>query len=107
MAGRGKVEGRRFGQLQPQRLVPVDQHLPVQFQSESGITVDLENKGDGVWSVTPSRDLNVTNFWNWNALRIQPVQREVYQKGARLSVEWGDRKFNLRAARPRTTSIAK
>jgi TonB-dependent receptor len=62
----------------------------------SGITVDLENRGDGVWRVTPSRDLNTPNFWNWNALRIQPVQREVYQKGARFSVEWGDEELNVR-----------
>ena len=50
----------------------------------TGITVDLENNGDGVFRVTPSRDLNNVNFWNWNALRIQPVQREVWQKGGRL-----------------------
>lgn len=62
----------------------------------SGITVDLENNGDGVWSVTPSADLNNPNFWNWNALRIQPVQREVYQKGARMAVEWGDERLNIR-----------
>jgi TonB-dependent receptor len=62
----------------------------------SGITVDLENNGDGVWSITPSADLNNTNFWNWNALRIQPVQREVYQKGARMAVEWGDERLNIR-----------
>jgi TonB-dependent receptor len=62
----------------------------------SGITVDLENNGDGVWTITPSQDLNTPNFWNWNALRIQPVQREVYQKGARMAVEWGDEKLNVR-----------
>ena len=38
--------------------------------------------------VTPSRDLNNLNFWNWNALRIQPVQREIWQKGGRLGGEW-------------------
>ena len=27
-------------------------------------------------------------FWNWNALRIQPVQREIYQKGGRVAGEW-------------------
>ena len=47
--------------------------------------MDIENNGDGVMKVTPSRELNNPNFWNWNALRIQPVQREVYQKGARLA----------------------
>ena len=41
----------------------------------SGITVDLQTDGDGVVSVTPSRDLNDVNFWSWNALRIQPVER--------------------------------
>ena len=56
--------------------------------STPGITVDLEANGDGVIKVTPSRDLNATNFWNWNALRIQPVQRELWQKGGRVSGEW-------------------
>jgi TonB-dependent receptor len=54
----------------------------------SGITVDLEANGDGVIKVTPSRDLNDVNFWNWNALRIQPVQREVWQKGGRIEGEY-------------------
>jgi TonB-dependent receptor len=54
----------------------------------SGITVDLEANGDGVIKVTPSGDLNNLNFWTWNALRIQPVQREVWQKGGRFSAEW-------------------
>lgn len=62
----------------------------------TGITAELENRGDGVWSVTPSRDLNAPNFWNWNALRIQPVQREVYQKGARFGLQWGDEKLTLK-----------
>ena len=35
----------------------------------TGITVDLDANGDGVIKVTPSRDLNDRNFWNWNALR--------------------------------------
>ena len=50
----------------------------------TGITVDIEANGDGVIKVTPSRDLNDLNFWTWNALRIQPVQREVWQKGGRI-----------------------
>ncbi len=54
----------------------------------SGITVDLNARGDGVINITPSRDLNDVNFWTWNALRIQPVQREVWQKGGRLEGEW-------------------
>ena len=54
----------------------------------SGITVDIEANGDGVVKVTPSRDLNDLNFWNWNALRIQPVQREIYQKGGRVEGEY-------------------
>jgi TonB-dependent receptor len=55
----------------------------------TGITVDIESTGDGVIKVTPSRDLNQTgNFWVWNALRIQPVQREVWQKGGRLEFEY-------------------
>ena len=56
----------------------------------TGITVDLEANGDGVIRVSPSRDLNdfSNNFWTWNALRIQPVQREIYQKSGRFSVEW-------------------
>ena len=54
----------------------------------TGITVDLEANGDGVIKVTPSRDLNDLNFWNWNALRIQPVQRELWQKGGRVGGEW-------------------
>jgi len=54
----------------------------------SGITVDLDATGDGVVKVTPSRDLNDLNFWTWNALRIQPVQREIWQKGGRFSAEW-------------------
>ena len=44
----------------------------------SGITVDIEANGDGVIKVTPSQDLNNLNFWTWNALRIQPVQRELW-----------------------------
>jgi len=68
----------------------------------TGITVDIDNSGDGVWTVTPSRDLNdlgLNNgqFWRWNTLRIQPVQREVYQKGGRLALTWGDEKFNVGA----------
>jgi TonB-dependent receptor len=63
----------------------------------SGITAQLENNGDGVWSITPSRDLNDHTFWNWNALRIQPVQREVYQKGGRMAVQWGDERFSIKA----------
>jgi TonB-dependent receptor len=54
----------------------------------SGITVDIEANGDGVIKVTPSRDLNNRDFWNWNALRIQPVQREIWQKGGRFAAEW-------------------
>ena len=54
----------------------------------TGITVDLEANGDGVIKVTPSRDLNDLTFWNWNALRVQPVQRELWQKGARVGGEW-------------------
>jgi TonB-dependent receptor len=54
----------------------------------SGISVDLEATGDGAFHIEPSRDLNDLNFWTWNALRIQPVQREVYQKGGRFDVEW-------------------
>jgi TonB-dependent receptor len=54
----------------------------------SGITVDLEAKGDGVIKVTPSRDLNDNTLWTWNALRIQPVQREIWQKSGRVSGEW-------------------
>jgi TonB-dependent receptor len=62
----------------------------------SGVTVDLQNDGDGVYTVTPSRDLNDVDFWNWNTLRIQPVQREVYQKGARMALRWGDEAFSLK-----------
>lgn len=62
----------------------------------SGITARLENDGKGVYTITPSEELNNLNFWNWNALRIQPVQREVYQKGARMALQWGDEKFNIR-----------
>jgi TonB-dependent receptor len=63
----------------------------------SGVTVDLQNDGDGVYTVTPSMDLNDVDFWNWNTLRIQPVQREVYQKGARMALQWGDEKLSLKA----------
>ena len=69
----------------------------------SGITVDLSTSGDGVVNVTPSRDLNDVNFWSWNALRIQPVQREVYQKGARFDVEWGDERLNVTAGASKDT----
>ena len=54
----------------------------------TGITVDIDATGDGVIKVTPSRSLDDVTFWNWNALRIQPVQREIYQKGGHLSGEW-------------------
>lgn len=54
----------------------------------SGITVDIKANGDGVINVAPSRDLNNTNFWTWNALRVQPVQRELFQKGGRLDSEY-------------------
>jgi len=54
----------------------------------TGITVDIDSVGDGVIKVTPSRDLNNPAFWNWNALRIQPVQREVWQKGGRVGGEY-------------------
>jgi TonB-dependent receptor len=85
---------------------------------DSGITVDLEANGDGVIKVTPSRDLNDLNFWTWNALRIQPVQREVWQKGGRFSVEyafadafklsagWGRDKFHRRITTWEATSCA-
>jgi TonB-dependent receptor len=62
-----------------------------------GRQVQIENTGDGVWSQTPNFDLNDPNAgWNWNALRIQPVQREVYQKGARMALKWGDENFNVK-----------
>ena len=55
----------------------------------SGITVDLEANGDGVIKISPSQDLNTApNFWTWNALRIQPVQRELWQKSGHFSGEW-------------------
>ena len=54
----------------------------------SGITVDISSTGDGVIKVAPSRDLNNLNFWNWNALRIQPVQRELWHKGGNFSGEY-------------------
>ena len=83
-----KLTRRCLAQLQPQQLVPLHQHLPVRLRLGSGITVGLEANGDGVIKVTPSRDLNNLDFWNWNALRIQPVQREVWQKGGRFEGEW-------------------
>ena len=67
----------------------------------TGITVDIDNTGEGVWTITPSRDLNILGTgntgmgWNWNTLRIQPVERDVYQKGARMALTWGDEKFNV------------
>ena len=62
-----------------------------------GRQVLIENNGDGVWSQTPNIDLNSpTAGWNWNALRIQPVQREVYQKGARMALKWGDEKLSVK-----------
>jgi TonB-dependent receptor len=54
----------------------------------SGITAEIESHGDGVIKVTPSGNLNDPNFWVWNALRIQPVQREVWQKGAHVHGEY-------------------
>ncbi|MEO8016800.1 MAG: TonB-dependent receptor [Pseudomonadota bacterium] len=54
----------------------------------TGITAEIDSGGDGVIKVTPSRDLNNPNFWVWNALRIQPVQREVWQKGAHVDGEY-------------------
>jgi TonB-dependent receptor len=62
----------------------------------TGITVDLETNGDGVVRISPSEDLNNVNFWNWNALRIQPVERDVYQKTGHLSLTWGDERFNVK-----------
>jgi TonB-dependent receptor len=56
--------------------------------TNTGITADIDATGDGVIKVTPSRDLNDPNFWTWNALRIQPVQREVWQKGGRVGGEY-------------------
>ena len=74
----------------------------------TGITVDLDANGDGVIKVTPSRDLNDLNFWNWNALRIQPVQRELWQKGGRVSGEWAFADaFKLGAGSDATNSIAR
>jgi TonB-dependent receptor len=62
----------------------------------TGITAEIESTGDGVIKVTPSRDLNDPNFWVWNALRIQPVQREVWQKGAHVNGEFAfSEKFKL------------
>jgi len=54
----------------------------------TGITVDIQANGDGVIRVTPSRDLNDPTLWTWNALRIQPVQRELWQKSGHFSGEW-------------------
>ena len=54
----------------------------------NGITVDIAANGDGVINVSPSRSLDDPTLWVWNALRIQPVQRELWQKGAHLSGEW-------------------
>ena len=54
----------------------------------SGITAEIESTGDGVIKVTPSANLNDPNFWVWNALRIQPVQREVWQKSAHVHGEY-------------------
>ncbi len=63
----------------------------------SGITVDIESTRDGVYRITPSQDLNNPDFWNWNALRIQPVERDVYQKGARFGVEFAhSEKFKVK-----------
>ena len=56
--------------------------------TNTGITADIDATGDGVIKVTPSRDLNDSSLWVWNALRIQPVQREVWQKGARIGGEF-------------------
>jgi TonB-dependent receptor len=84
----------------------------------SGITVDIEANGDGVIKVSPSQDLNNLNFWTWNALRIQPVQRELWQKGGRLETEyafadafklgagWSRDKFHREITNWETTSCA-
>ena len=54
----------------------------------SGITVDIDSTGDGVIKVTPSQSLNNPDFWTWNALRIQPVERNVWQKSGRIDLEY-------------------
>jgi TonB-dependent receptor len=62
------------------------------------MNVTLESTGDGVISITPTHDMNDVNIWNWNALRIQPVQRELWQKGGRVDVEYAfDDSFKLGA----------
>ena len=43
--------------------------------------------GDGVYRITHTR-ISTTDFWNWTALRIQPAERDVYQKGGRIGVEF-------------------
>ncbi len=58
------------------------------LSTAEAVTVGIESTGDGVYRITPSKDLNDPTFWNWNALRIQPVERDVYQKGGRFGVEF-------------------
>jgi TonB-dependent receptor len=52
------------------------------------MNVTINSIGDGVISLSPSHDLNDLTIWNWNALRIEPVQRELWQKGARVDGEY-------------------
>ena len=57
-----KWAARWFGQLQPQRLVPFDQYLPVQFESHSGHHVAMRKQGRWRVEHTPSFDLNNLNW---------------------------------------------
>jgi TonB-dependent receptor len=53
-----------------------------------GSFVTIENTGDGAFRITPTNNLNNPNMWTWNQFRINPVERQVWQRGGRIDGEY-------------------
>jgi TonB-dependent receptor len=65
--------------------------------ANSGVTVDYDNTGGDVPTITTNVDLNnPANFgWNGGRVNIQDEKRRTYTKGARGSLTWGDQDLNV------------
>jgi len=65
----------------------------------NGTTVNLDNNGNDVPSITTGLNLNDPNNFGWNAgsrVNVQIEKRKTETKGGRANFTWGDKQMNLK-----------
>ncbi|WP_436407942.1 TonB-dependent receptor [Dyella japonica] len=71
--------------------------IDVQTPLNQNITVNYNNTGGNVPTITPSVDLNNPNLgWQYYRVNIQNETRTTDNKGTRWDLQWGDDSNNLR-----------